>query len=45
MMTFIYSKREIVYSNDECCSYWEYLIHHLVTIFLIGVSFYTRIQR
>ena len=25
--------------------YWEYLIHHLVTIFLISVSFYTRIQR
>lgn len=25
--------------------YWEYLIHHLVTIFLISISFYTRIQR
>ena len=25
--------------------YWEYLIHHLVTIFLISVSFYTRIHR
>lgn len=25
--------------------FWEYMIHHVVTIFLIGVSFYTRIQR
>lgn len=25
--------------------YWEYLIHHLVTIFLLSVSFYTRIHR
>jgi hypothetical protein len=25
--------------------FWEYLIHHLVTIFLLSVSFYTRIHR
>ena len=30
-----------VYRSD----YYEYLLHHLVTIFLVAVSFYTRIQR
>ena len=25
--------------------FWEYVVHHLVTIFLISVSFYTRIHR
>ena len=25
--------------------FWEYLVHHVVTIFLISVSFYTRIHR
>jgi very-long-chain ceramide synthase len=31
--------------DEPRSDYLEYLLHHLVTIFLIAVSYHTRIQR
>ena len=31
--------------DEPRSDYWEYMLHHIVTIFIIAVSYYTRIQR
>jgi len=35
----------LIFIDKPRSDYFEYFLHHVVTIFLIGVSFYTRIQR
>jgi len=35
----------LIFFDKPRSDYWEYMLHHVVTIFLITASYYTRIQR
>lgn len=42
---YIQALVSLIFIDKPRSDYWEYLLHHLVTIFLIGCSYYTRIHR
>jgi len=42
---YIQALVSLIFLDKPRSDYWEYLLHHLVTIFLIGCSYYTRIHR
>jgi len=35
----------LIFFDKPRSDYWEYMLHHIVTIFLITASYYTRVQR
>ena len=42
---YIQALVSLIFIDKPRSDYWEYLLRHLVTIFLIGCSYYTRIYR
>lgn len=42
---YIQALLSLLFFDKPRSDYWEYFLHHIVTIFLIGISFYTRIYR